>query len=120
MQIDHLSYGSDQSGLICAYIFERDQPGQLIYTKDALQWLTEHQHGVRGLDSFIWLHFNLSNVSAEKWLREHADLPEEFYETLHEGSGSTRIEHAENSLIAVVNDVLHDFALRRLTLRPCG
>jgi zinc transporter len=72
-----------------------------------LQWLQSRKE--RDDDAFIWLHFNLSNVSAEKWLHEHVDLPEEFYETLHEGSRSTRIEHADQSLIAVVNDVLHDF-----------
>lgn len=107
MQTDHLSYGSDQSGLICGYVFARDQAGQAIHTKEALQWLQNRQE--RNDDSFIWLHFNLSNVAAEKWLHEHADLPEEFYETLHEGSRSTRIEHADQCLIAVVNDVLHDF-----------
>ncbi|MDO8179579.1 MAG: transporter [Undibacterium sp.] len=106
MQSDQLSYGSDLSGLICGYVFERNQAGQAIHTKEALQWLQMDQHD----DSFIWLHFNLSNVSAEKWLHEHLDLPDEFYETLHEGSRSTRIEHADHSLIAVVNDVLHDFA----------
>ncbi|MCH8621398.1 transporter [Undibacterium sp. TS12] len=108
MQTDHLSYGSDQSGLICGYIFAHNQPGKLIQTRDAIEWL-QSRHAARD-DSFIWLHFNLSNVAAEKWLREHADLPDEFFETLHEGSRSTRIEHADHSLIAVVNDVLHDFA----------
>lgn len=106
MQSDQLSYGSDMSGLICGYVFERNQPGQTIHTKEALQWLQMDQRD----DSFVWLHFNLTNVSAEKWLHEHLDLPDEFYETLHEGSRSTRIELADQSLIAVVNDVLHDFA----------
>ncbi|BBB63725.1 magnesium transporter CorA [Undibacterium sp. KW1] len=108
MQTDHLSYGSDQSGLICGYVFAHEQPGKLLDTKEAVEWL-QSRHSSRD-DSFIWLHFNLSNVAAEKWLREHASLPDEFFETLHEGSRSTRIEHADHSLIAVVNDVLHDFA----------
>lgn len=107
MQIDNLSYGSDQSGLICGYVFAHDQAGRAVHTKEALDYLKQSA----GSDdtSFLWLHFNLSNVSAEKWLHEHVDLPEEFYETLHEGSRSTRIEHADQCLIAVVNDVLHDF-----------
>ncbi|BBB69685.1 magnesium transporter CorA [Undibacterium sp. YM2] len=108
MQTDHLSYGSDQSGLICGYVFAHEQPGKPLDTKEAVEWL-QSRHSSRD-DSFIWLHFNLSNVAAEKWLREHASLPDEFFETLHEGSRSTRIEHADHSLIAVVNDVLHDFA----------
>jgi zinc transporter len=56
------------------------------------------------------LHFNLSHASAERWLREHAKLPSEFFEALHQGSRSTRIELVDESMIAVVNDVLHDFS----------
>ena len=108
MQTEHLSYGSDQSGLICGYVFAPDQPGKPMYTSEAIDWL-QSRHSATD-DTFIWLHFNLSNVTAEKWLHEHASLPEEFFDTLHEGSRSTRIEHADLSLIAVVNDVLHDFA----------
>jgi zinc transporter len=37
-------------------------------------------------------------------------VPEEFYEALHEGSPSARIELVEGTLLAVVNDVLHDFS----------
>lgn len=62
-------------------------------------------------EQFIWLHFNLSNTASERWLRNHAMLADEFYETLHQGSRSTRLELADNALIAVVNDVLHGFSL---------
>ena len=108
MQIDQLSYGSDLSGLICGYVFVQGQAGQVVHTPEALAWLQKPAD--EKADAFIWLHFNLSNVAAEKWLHEHTDLPDEFYETLHEGSRSTRIERADKGLIAVVNDVLHDFA----------
>jgi zinc transporter len=108
MQKDQNSYGSDQSGLICGYVFDKNQPGKLVHTQQVLAWLQANK--VAKDSSFIWLHFNLSNVAAEKWLKENATLPDEFYETLHEGSRSTRIEHADQSLIAVVNDVLHDFS----------
>ncbi|MES2106485.1 MAG: transporter [Pseudomonadota bacterium] len=108
MQIDNLSYGSDQCGLICGYVFEAGKPGNAIHADAMLNWLQTRQDSRDG--SFLWLHFNLANVAAEKWLHEHSRLPEEFYEMLHEGSRSTRIEHANNGLIAVVNDVLHDFA----------
>ena len=108
MQIDHLSYGSDLSGLICGYVFVQGQAGQVIHTPEALAWLKKSPAGQE--NAFVWLHFNLSNAAAEKWLHEHTQLPEEFYETLHEGSRSTRIERTDASLVAVVNDVLHDFA----------
>ncbi len=60
--------------------------------------------------SFLWLHFNLSQASTEKWLREHTPLPPEFFEALQQGSRSTRIELVDDALIAVVNDVLHGFS----------
>ncbi|MBR7790975.1 transporter [Undibacterium sp. FT147W] len=108
MVLDNLSYGSDQSGLICGYLFSHGQAGKTLHTNEALAWLQTTR--AANDNSFIWLHFNLTNVAAEKWLHEHVQLPEEFYETLHEGSRSTRIEHADHNLIAVINDVLHDFA----------
>ncbi|MBC3883516.1 transporter [Undibacterium sp. FT31W] len=108
MVLDNLSYGSDQSGLVCGYLFERGQAGRALPTHEALEWLHQPHHAKE--NSFIWLHFNLSNVAAEKWLHEHLQLPQEFYETLHEGSRSSRIEHAGHNLIAVINDVLHDFS----------
>jgi len=108
MRIDNLSYGSDQSGLICGYVFEDGQAGSAIHAEAVPDWLRTRRNSLDA--SFLWLHFNLANVAAEKWLHEHGRLPEAFYETLHEGSRSTRIEHANDGLIAVVNDVLHDFA----------
>ena len=108
MDIDQQSYGSDQSGLICGYLFEHHQAGRLLHTKEVLPWLTDPAS--RPPASFLWLHFNLSNATTEKWLREHTQSSDEFYESLHQGSRSTRIEHADNNLIAVINDVLHDFS----------
>jgi zinc transporter len=104
-----LSYGSDQSGLVCGYLFGRtpDCKGVPMDTDAACAWLkVREQHP----QEFIWLHYNLANTASEKWLHEHTALPEEFYESLHEGPRSTRIELADNTLIAVVNDVLHDFS----------
>ena len=39
----------------------------------------------------------------------HAGLPEEFYAAMQEGLTSTRIERADNSLVAVLNDVNFEF-----------
>jgi zinc transporter len=103
------SYGSDQSGLVCGYLFGRtpDGKGVPLDTDAAREWLkARDQHP----EQFIWLHYNLANTASEKWLHEHTALPEEFYESLHEGPRSTRIELVDNMLIAVVNDVLHDFS----------
>jgi zinc transporter len=109
MQSAPQSYGSDQSGMVCGYLFGRsaDGKGQPLDTDAACAWLkVREQHP----QEFIWLHYNLANTASEKWLHEHTALPEEFYESLHEGPRSTRIELADDTLIAVVNDVLHDFS----------
>lgn len=109
MQNAPQSYGSDQSGLVCGYLFGRapDCRGIPIDTGEASRWLAERETHPQ---EFIWLHFNLANTASEKWLHEHTALPAEFHESLHEGPRSTRIELADNTLIAVVNDVLHDFS----------
>jgi zinc transporter len=99
------NYGSDPSGLVWGFLFGLDKRAVPLDATAALAWM---QAPIPG--EFIWLHFNLSNASSEKWLRAHAHLADEFYETLHEGSRSTRIELADDNLIAVVNDVLHNFS----------
>lgn len=101
------SYGSDSSGLICGYLFTEAEAAQEITSLQAEQWLhqtTDHTH------SFIWLHFNLSHMASEKWMNKNLLLPTAFYEALHEGSRTTRIEHADQALVAVVNDVLYGFS----------
>ncbi len=100
------SYGSDDSGLVWGFLFRRDATATPIGVHEALAWMRAPQP-----EQFIWLHFNLSNTASERWLRSHAMLADEFYETLHQGSRSTRLELADNALIAVVNDVLHGFSL---------
>jgi zinc transporter len=102
------SYGSDTHGLVCGYLFSAGAEAQEINSEQALDWLknTPHLEG----EAFVWLHFSLSNALAEKWIAEHLPLPEHFFETVHEGVGSTRVEQEENSLLAVINDVAFDFA----------
>ncbi|WP_407651057.1 transporter [Herminiimonas contaminans] len=102
------SYGSDPSGLIWGFRFKPGVTASRINSVQAAEWLL----GVQEHDpaEFIWLHFNLSNTASEKWMHEHAQVADEFNEALHDGSRSTRIEQADNTLIAVVNDVLHSFS----------
>ena len=103
-----MNYGSDPSGLVWGYLFGEGLQAVQIDSAAALNWLEKPERERPG--QFIWLHFNLSHAASEKWLMTHTQLADEFYETLHLGSRSTRIELAENTLIAVVNDVLHNFS----------
>ncbi len=102
------SYAQDRSGLVWAYRFNQAHQGEVVPTAILEQITQEAQ--AEDFEGFLWLHFNLSQASTEKWLHAHTALPPEFYEALHQGSRSTRIELADDALIAVVNDVLHGFA----------
>lgn len=104
-QLPAFSYGSDDSGLVWGFLVRQGEPAVPIGAAEALAWMAAPPAG-----QFVWLHFNLSNTASERWLRQHAGLAAEFYETLHQGSRSTRIEVADDALIAVVNDVLHHFS----------
>jgi len=101
-------YGSDKSGLVFGYLFVPGASGRSISGGEATAWLARADAGAR--DGFVWLHFDLTNVAAEKWLREHLALSPAFFDAVHEGSRATRIEYADEMLIAIVNDVLYDFA----------
>ena len=108
METAGFTYGSDLSGLVWGFLFCRGERTLALDSAAALEWMEDS--GRRDGKQFIWLHFNLTNTASEKWLKGHANLAGEFYETLHQGSRSTRIELAGNALIAVVNDVMHDFS----------
>ncbi len=101
-------YAQDRSGLVWAYRFNQSHQGEVVPTA-VLEQITQEALA-EDFEGFLWLHFNLSQASTEKWLHAHTALPPEFYEALHQGSRSTRIELADDALIAVVNDVLHGFA----------
>lgn len=55
---------------------------------------------------FVWLHFSLSNTRTEPWIRKSLPLAELFYESLHQSVGSTRLEVDDETLVAVVHDVM--------------
>ncbi len=102
-----MSYGSDPSGLICGFAFAPGRPALPLDSAAAELWLRQPRAPDSG--EFAWLHLSLANVNAEKWLRSHLELPEHYYDTLRDGTRSTRIEQAEDCLVAIVNDVLYDF-----------
>ncbi len=103
------SYGADEAGLICGYLFDATspEPSRAVHSVEAAQWLASA--GEAPAAAYLWLHFNLSHAQAERWLHRHAGLPDTFYETLREGLHSTRIERADDALIAVINDVHFEF-----------
>jgi zinc transporter len=103
-----ITYGADKTGLLCGYRFENGTPGIPVNLLEAASWLQDDVP--KGKADFVWLHFNLSDAAAEASIRKHLNAVPEFFEALHEGSRSTRIEDAHDTLIAVVNDVAYEFA----------
>ena len=108
METAGFTYGADVSGPVWGFLFDRGERTLALDSAAALEWMQDPARPDG--KQFIWLHFNLTNTAREKWLKGHAKLADEFYETLHQGSRSTRIELADDTLIAVVNDVMHDFS----------
>lgn len=98
-------WDSDLFGLLYGYRFRPGERGQELDSGAALRWLAAPGEG----EAFVWLHLNLAHAACERWMKSHLDLPETFFETLREGSRSTRIEHVDGALLAVVNDVVFNF-----------
>ena len=101
------SIAFDERGLLCGFLFLPGAAGRPLALEEASAWLAAPPAERQG---FVWLHFNLTDASAERWMQDHAALPTEFYEALRQGSRSTRIEDAQDHLLAVVNDVAYEFS----------
>src|SRR5262249_56859295 len=98
---------SDKTGLVWGYLFQPGKPPQQIECDAALRWLATPTAEPAG---FIWLHLSLSNAAAERWMRHSLQLADAFYESLHEGVGSTRLEVEGDTLVAVMHDVLFNLS----------
>src|ERR1700747_1448571 len=114
--------GSDQDGPIWGYHFVPKQPARSITSGAAVEFLTAPGPGQP--DEFLWLHFSLSNVASEPWLRRYLSLPDTFYESVHSDVDFTHLEQDADSLVARIHDVLFDFtfdapiATTTLCLKP--
>jgi zinc transporter len=99
--------GSKQDGPIWGYQFVPNQPARSITSEQAIQFLTAP--GPCLPNEFLWLHFSLSNVATEPWLRRYLTLPDSFYESLGSDIDATHLEQDADSLVARIHDVLFDF-----------
>lgn len=112
MPITDTSYGSNEDGLIWGYRFVPGQAAAPISTDAVVAFLdgslSDAATAPQAEREFLWLHFSLSNLGAERYMRRALDLPDTFFESLRSEVGSTRLEMDENALIAVVHDVLFE------------
>lgn len=102
------SYGALQHGLLCGHLFSPAEGGRPIGLSEALEWLAAGE--AAAASDFIWLHFDLAAASCRSWIQAHLPVAPEFFEALEQGSRSTRIEDAQDRLVAVVNDVAYEFS----------
>jgi zinc transporter len=95
------------AGLVWAYAFVPGEAARPMDADRATNWLGAPTCGAG--DEFVWLHFNLANARSEPWLRQHLSLPEAFFESILQSTSkqatSTRVELANESVVAVLNDV---------------
>ncbi|MCH7344328.1 transporter [Pelomonas sp. CA6] len=102
-------YGTDDHGLICAFLFCPGQPPQAL---DSLAQVREQLGALqteKGGERFVWLHLNLSHAGALAGLQSLVHLSDSFHEAQQQGSRSSRIERDGERLFAVLNDVTFDF-----------
>src|SRR6516225_3678454 len=99
LAIPQLGYGSDETGLVWGYRFTADHSPKPIDCREAVEFLSDSTSSNAEVPiGFVWLHFSLSNAASVRWMRGHLELPEAFYESLHETIGSTRLEMEDDAL----------------------
>lgn len=88
--------GADR-GLICGFQLARGQRPREIPVDDIAACLSQP-------DAVTWLHFNLSEARARRWLLQAQFLPLAMRELLQEHDENRRIELVEGGLLLVVSD----------------
>ncbi len=101
------TYGSDKHGLVCAYQMLPGSPAVPLDATGLTAWLAIADQPTT--NSFVWLHFSLSNAASERWLHQHLSLPDDFFQSLWDESRSTRLEQIGDQLVGVLHDARFDF-----------
>ncbi|HVF18168.1 MAG TPA: hypothetical protein VNA21_14705, partial [Steroidobacteraceae bacterium] len=83
--------GADR-GLICGYQLEATKKPREIAADSIVESLRRH-------DVVTWLHFNLSDARARRWLLEAQFLPQALREVLQEHDDNRRIEVIDGGLL---------------------
>jgi len=91
---------TDNQGLICAFQLV---PG----TEREADVLAEAEAG--GGACPLWLHFNLNDVRAQRWIEQRAPIPDEARVALCEPEARVRVELLPDSFVIVLGDLHHDF-----------
>lgn len=92
--------GADR-GLICGYQLQSQGPAREVTADGIVQALAQPGH-------VTWLHFNLSDARARRWLLDAAFLPTALREVLQEHDENRRVEAIDGGLLLVVRDFTYE------------
>lgn len=97
-----LNFNDEVTGMIYGFVFRPNRPAERVSSQQVQEAYQQICHD----QGFVWIHVNLNHAMAEKWLKKHFAVGDVFFEEIREGSRSTRIERVDNTLLAVLNDVI--------------
>jgi zinc transporter len=96
---------ADTGGMICGFRLRADAPA------DDVQWNVDAapQTFPEANGGAIWLHFNLVDSRAERWIADNPRIPEEARELLLDANPGIRLEPLAKGLAGALGDLHHDF-----------
>lgn len=100
------SLGADR-GLICGFKLRAHATPQEIPAEEIASALLQIETAA---ETVVWLHFNLSDARARRWLLDATFLPESLRELWREHDSNRRVEVVDDGLLLVVNDFSYDDA----------
>jgi zinc transporter len=92
--------GADR-GLICGYQLQPRGPAREVTADGIVQALAQP-------DQVTWLHFNLSDARARRWLLDAAFVPAALREVLQEHDENRRVEVTDGGLLLVISDFTYE------------
>ena len=92
--------GGDR-GLICAYQVQAAGAPRELSADEIVAALAQR-------NAITWVHFNLTDARARRWLLEAAFLPAALREVLQEHDDNRRIEEVDGGLLLVISDFTYD------------
>lgn len=99
-KLHKVDFTDEVTGLIYGFVFDEGQLPRRITSGQIQNEYLQHKDA----QGFLWLHINLNHAAAEKWLKKQFAIEDFFFDEIHHGSHSTRIESQDNVLFAVLND----------------
>jgi len=92
--------GADR-GLICGYQLQSQGPAREVGADGIVQAIAQ-------TDKVTWLHFNLSDARARRWLLDAAFVPAALREVLQEHDENRRVESTDGGLLLVIRDFTYE------------